>query len=172
MKSFSKLILESKTAPWLKKGEILVCFKNTVTLEVVKYFLDKLKLKMRKRNNHEHDKKYLHISLGPHNMEMEHVYVVQVPAGKEDEYIHKLKSELGKDIEWAERRNIKMELRSYLSEYCAKALEDLGFESEISDSDWKSRYDHLIELMKLISEDNYETIRGMYSEFDSKFKEI
>ena len=167
MKQFSKLITESKTAPWYKRGEVLVCFKQGIDPKVVSYFLKKLKIESRKSNGKDD-----HPSLGIHNMTMDDVYIIKVPLGKEDEYIHKLKSELGKDIEWADRRDIKMELRSYTSDYCSQALGELSETADMSDSEWKSKHEELINLMKLISEDNYESIRGMYSEFDQKFKEI
>jgi len=159
MRKFSQI--NEKTNPWYAKGQIIACFKSDVDDKVVDYFLKKLKLKRRD----------YHFSIEP-GMEMTDSYIIDVPQGEEDKYIKLLQSNLKDEIEWVDRRNLKFELRAYTSSFCAKELQSLSEDTEISDQEWKERSEKVIDILKMIAVEDYTLLRGTYKEFDKKFNEL
>lgn len=161
MRKFSQLNESGKTNPWYAKGQIIACFKSGVDNKVVDYFLKKLKLSRRD----------YHFSIEP-GMKMTDSYIIDVPEGEENKYIKILQSNLGDDLEWADRRNLKFELRAYTSSFLAQELQSLSEETEISDEEWKERSEKVIDILKMIAVEDYTLLRGTYKEFDDKFNEL
>ena len=152
MKKFTNYINEGKTSPWYRKGEILVCFNKLVTKEVQTYLLNKVKL----TTTH----------LEP-NINLDNVYIIDVPEGRENEIAELLKKKFPTDIEWAERRDLKWELRLYFTMFCSDELLKAGEEADSGDLTWKGKIETIIDILKLTSEDNYKELIHKYN-FDSQ----